>query len=878
MDTNKANVQDVIQQIQNKDPKTSLNGLKVMTQLCAQGENCASAIPAVAKLMSKQNVSMIRRRNFINAKYVPDDMSTVPNLFASIEMDFQNPNPVIQAIAVRQAGLCANESSIDKMVPIIQNGASAESPLVRKTAALAILKLFHISPYIITKYGFGQTLINLLSDPVPIVASNACAAITEINALRTTPLIRPTYNDVGRLFQFLNTMSNEWGKINILNFASSFVPSNENEALNIIQHLPHHLVSENTAVTVASVRILANMTSYFDETTHFNTLKNCLKPLTILLNNPVEIQYVIISCILTILQRFQGKIIFEESFLQFFFCKEEDPLFIKLQKLDVMFCLMTQSNVLQIVNELSRYAKSPEEAFARKTIQVLGKIAILSPTANDKCVEIIEQLLSSKISYCIQECITISANIIRKYHDKYQRLIPIICQNVPSTLDDDNTKATLAWIIGEDSTKLSNAAVIQRSHELIDTIFVHNYQQESPDVQLAIMAAVVKIFLMNPSTPEIKTMAENILSLSINSSDNPDIRDRAFFYLNIINDLGERALDVIASQEEQSLSAARSISPDVLIEALIPIIGTLANIYMKFPSEFVPPPIITDDPIQQNSNGGMAAANTSNSGFPGFPTVGGNGMHGSTGLDDSNIFADLTKNAASAQQNYPILASSQQDNYWTEISGAFDIDPEQGLNGMNLRITNNSKVPLEISRIVIKGNVLGIQVKDGQTFPSIDSQESKDFKVILTRTQPPDQADEEEELNVAIVCNRQNSIFFGIPLTLQSVLLPESYGKMTKNMFADEVEQNESKPKPSLTIPHSVLNSATDAKEVLRGHNLVFLGTQADKTIFTACAITNERLIIRISILPNGSTNVEALCSNQDVAKIVVKLIINVIS
>ena len=189
-----------------------------------------------------------------------------------------------------------------------------------------------------------------------------------------------------------------------------------------------------------------------------------------------------------------------------------------------------------------------------------------------------------------------------------------------------------------------------------------------------------------------------------------------------------------------------------------------------------------------------------------------------------------------------------------------------------------NKIIIRQKFLVIKGNVFGLQIKDGQTFPTIGSQESKDFNVSITRTQPPDDADEEEELNVAIVGNRDNSIFFGIPLTLQSVLLPESFGKMTKNMFADEIEQNESKPKPALTIPHSVLNSATDAKEVLRGHNLVFLGTQADKTIFTACAITNERLIIRISILPDGSTNVEALCSNQDVAKVVVKLIVNVIS
>jgi len=645
-------------------------------------------------------------------------------------------------------------------------------------------------------------------------------------------------------------LPNDWAKINIFNFAASYVPINPTEAANITRVIPQHLANSNSAVTVAAIRVLANMTTYIDETTHINVMRAALKPLIILMNNPVEIQYVVISCILTILQRFQGKSFNDDSFLPKFFVKDEDPIFIKLQKLDIIFCLMSQNNVLTIVNELASYAKSNDEEFVRKTIQIIGKIAVLSPTASDRCVEIIEQLLQTKVPYCIQECITISANIIRKHHDKFQRLISIICQNMPATLDDDNAKATLAWIIGEDSARISNTAAGQRTYELIDTIFVHNYQDESPDVQLAIMAAVVKIFLNNPSMPEIKSMTENILSVSINNSDNPDIRDRAFFYLNIINDLGERALDVIASQE-QSLSAARSISPDVLVEALIPIIGTVANIYSKFPSEFVPPPIVCNDDNQAPMQNSISA--------------------------DEPV-ADFTMSPKAPQSVvYPILASSTQENFWTEISGLLDINIERGIMAINLKVTNNSRVPLEISRIVIKANTFDIAVKDGQTFPTIESQQSQDFTVLLTRVQPS-HTPAEDELNVAIVGNRPSHIFFGIPFTLQTVLLPESYGKMTKNMFAEQIQILESKPKPSTSLACSALNLATDAKEVFHGQNLVFLGTQGNKTIFTACSISQERLIVIISCMPDGGCTVEALCMNQEIAKIVVKLIVKIIA
>lgn len=837
---------DAIEKLRAKDPKSNLEGLNKVVTLCAQGENCSTAIPVVSKVLSKTNVNAIRKRNYIMSKYTSDDSQIASSVSSMIEMGFTNQNPLISALAVKQAGLSITDFNIDQMIQIIIKGASHQDPFVRKAAALSILKSFHASPNSIQKFNLVPVLYTLLRDNSPLVASNAAATITEINSLRTTPLISPEYSDVMKLLQMIPQLANEWAKINIFNFVSSYTPASEAEATQIIQALPPYLISSVYAVTMAAIRIIFNMSTYISESYLRESMKSSLKKITALLNNPQEIQYVAYTAIYTILQNFPTTFMADDSFLQNFMIKEEDPIYIELIKLDILLSLMTSSNALTIVTELAQYARSDEEKLSRKAIQNIGKIAVLSPTVSDQCVEIIENLLQSNIPYAIQECITISANIIRKYHDKYQKIIPAICQCMPSTFSDDRAKATLAWIIGEDSTKISNAAVVQRSHELIDTIFVHNYQNESPDVQLAIMAAVVKIFLTNPSMADTKSMLEQILSISINNSDNPDIRDRAFFYLNIINDLGERALDIIASQEDQSLSVVRPGLPASLAETLLPLVGTCASVYLKFPAEFVPPPIICDEEKNQQN----------------------------TKSDE----IDFGKNTSTQTVVYPILAESVQENFWTEISGNFENSEDGMTRWINLRISNQSSVKFEISRIVIKGNIFGLTVKDGQTFPTVESQSSQDLKVYLTQTTPPPNAECEDDINVAIVANRPSNIFFGIPLTLSAVLMPESMGRMTKAVFAEQIETLDPRPKPCITVPSSVLNSANDAREFLNGKNLCFLGKQGECTFFTAMAVSQDKIIVRITLQPNGSCMVETLCINGEIAKLIAKLIVSILS
>ena len=375
---------------------------------------------------------------------------------------------------------------------------------------------------------------------------------------------------------------------------------------------------------------------------------------------------------------------------------------------------------------------------------------------------------------------------------------------------------------------------------------MHSYEEESSDVQLAVMTAVVKIFLTNPQLPETKTMCETILSQSINNVSDHDIRDRAFFYLNIINKLGPKAINVISAQE-QTISVARNIVPPALIETLIPLLGSVANIYMIFPSEFEPPLIISDE---QSAPPSLS--------------------------HDDNINFDLSKiPMPSENQSYPLIAESSQQTYMCDIFGGFNIDKENGLKGIDFRISNHASTPLEIKQILMKGNVFGLTLKNEQSYPAIEPNNSRDIHVLL-EIKPEQAIPENTEFTFSIINNHPGNIIFGIPLTLSSILLPDNFGHLSKNEITDMIHQIPESQIQSITIS-SVIKSTNDAKELLRNQHLVLFGDQNEKIIFSGRFINNEKVVIRIQCL-SDSCCIETFCGNPAIGKIVLELINQIIS
>ena len=79
-------------------------------------------------------------------------------------------------------------------------------------------------------------------------------------------------------------------------------------------------------------------------------------PVTLLSSGP-EVQYVALRNILLIIQRRPAVLLND---VKVFFCKYNDPIYVKLAKLEIMYRLSSEDNVKEVLAELEEYvATSP---------------------------------------------------------------------------------------------------------------------------------------------------------------------------------------------------------------------------------------------------------------------------------------------------------------------------------------------------------------------------------------------------------------------------------------------------------------------------------------------------------------------------------------
>jgi len=196
-----------------------------------------------------------------------------------------------------------------------------------------------------------------------------------------------------------------------------------------------------------------------------------LKYITVtLVSSQPEVQYVALRNIDLLLQK-QPDILSKE--MRVFFCKYNDPPYLKLQKLEIMVRIANDRNIDQLLAELKEYAQEVDMDFVRRAVKAIGQVAIKIETAAEKCVNTLLELIGTKVNYVVQEAIVVIKDILRKYTG-YEGIIPTLCQCIDD-LDEPNARGALIWIVGEYAEKISNAGDILAT-------FVEGFNEEFTQV------------------------------------------------------------------------------------------------------------------------------------------------------------------------------------------------------------------------------------------------------------------------------------------------------------------------------------------------------------------------------------------------------------
>ncbi|KAF8013390.1 hypothetical protein BT93_I1286 [Corymbia citriodora subsp. variegata] len=538
------------------------------------GKDVSSLFTDVVNCMQTENLELKKLvyLYLINyAKSQPDLAILAVNTFVK---DSQDPNPLIRALAVRTMGCIRVDKITEYLCDPLQRCLKDDDPYVRKTAAICVAKLYDINAELVEDRGFLESLKDLISDNNPMVVANAVAALAEIQENSSRPIFEITSHTLSKLLTALNECT-EWGQVFILDALSKYKAADAREAENIVERVTPRLQHANCAVVLSAVKMILQQMELITSTDVVRNLcKKMAPPLVTLLSAEPEIQYVALRNINLIVQR-RPTILAHE--IKVFFCKYNDPIYVKMEKLEIMIKLASDRNIDQVLLEFKEYATEVDVDFVRKAVRAIGRCAIKLERAAERCISVLLELIKIKVNYVVQEAIIVIKDIFRRYPNTYESIIATLCESL-DTLDEPEAKASMIWIIGEYAERIDNA------DELLES-FLEGFPEEPPQVQLQLLTATVKLFLKKP-TEGPQQMIQVVLNNATVETDNPDLRDRAYIYWRLLSTDPEAAKDVVLAEKPVITDDSNQLDPSLLDE-LLANIATLSSVYHKPPDAFV---------------------------------------------------------------------------------------------------------------------------------------------------------------------------------------------------------------------------------------------------------------------------------------------------
>ncbi|KAK3996196.1 AP-1 complex subunit beta [Cladorrhinum sp. PSN332] len=521
-------------------------------------------------------VNYARMRPEVAVKAIPvlehvcleSDTSSLTHIYSHLYyQDMEDANPLVRALALRTMSYIHVREFVEATVPIVKHLLRDPDPYVRKTAAYTVAKLYDHDRNMVEKSDLIERLNGLLRDDNPTVVASALAGLMDIWERSDAIKLTIDYSNASKMVAILPDCS-EWGQTYILEALMSYVPQESGEAVLLAERIAPRLSHSNSAVVLTCIRVVLYLMNYISDQKQISALCRKLSPplVTLLAKGP-EVQYLALRNALLILQR-RPEVLRND--IRVFFCKYNDPIYVKVTKLELIFMLANEKNIDEVLTELREYATEIDVHFVRKAVRAIGKLAIKIEPASRRCINLLLELVSTKITYIVQEATVVIRNIFRKYPNQYESIIGTLCEHLDS-LDEPEAKAAMVWVIGQYASRIENSDVLLED-------FLDSFAEEPVEVQLALLTATVKLFIQRPTKGQ--ELVPKVLKWATEETDNPDLRDRAYMYWRLLSTDMEAAKKIVMGDKPAITAESERLDPTTLEEMCLNV-GTLATVYLK---------------------------------------------------------------------------------------------------------------------------------------------------------------------------------------------------------------------------------------------------------------------------------------------------------
>ncbi|VAH77720.1 unnamed protein product [Triticum turgidum subsp. durum] len=446
-----------------------------------------------------------------------------------LQRDCRDQDPTIRGLALRSLCSLRVPNLVEYLVTPLTTGLKDPSAYVRMVAAVGAAKLYHISATTCLDADLPAALKALmLSDPDAQVVANCLHSLLEIWTLEAANSeaagreIETLYSKPV-VFYLLNKIKefSEWAQCHVLELASKFIPSDNNEIFDIMNLLEDRLQHANGAVVLATIKVFLHLTMSMTDV-HQQVYERIKAPLLTLVGAGSPEQSYSVLCHLHLLVM-RAPMLFSSDYKSFY-CQFSDPSYVKKLKLEMLTAIANESNTYEIVTELCEYAGNVDVPIARESIRAVGKIALQQYDVN-AIVDRLLQFLEMDKDYVTAETLVLVKDLLRKYPQWSHDCIAVVGNISSQNIQEPKGKAALIWMLGEYSQDMHDAPYVLEN-------LVDNWDEEqSPEVRLHLLTAVMKCFFKRP--PETQKALGATLAAGL-ADTHQDVHDRALFYYRLL--------------------------------------------------------------------------------------------------------------------------------------------------------------------------------------------------------------------------------------------------------------------------------------------------------------------------------------------------------
>lgn len=540
------------------------------------GKDVSALFPDVLKNIATHDIKQKKLVYLYLMNYAKTHPELVILATNTFMRDAEDPNPLIRALAIRTMGCIRVDKMVDYITIPLKKTLRDDNPYVRKTAVICVAKLYELNPQVCQQQGFLDILLELVDDPNQMVVANAVATLIEISNSTKKKFFEI---DTAILTKLLNTLNDcsEWGRISILSALLEYNAESVAEVHQIIEKISPQLQHENAAVVLSSIKILIKQLDKLTNSEVKNVLNRLSSPLCSILTSAPEIQYVALKNIRILLEKYPFIL---DKELRAFFIKYNDPLYLKLEKIEILVRIANESNCMLLLAELREYAMEVDSALVNRAINGIGQIAIKIEKCSKKAVEVLYELFLDRHEYVVEEIVIVIQNILRRYSKEYvSSVITMIADSKLEFLNRSEALSSYMWVLGEYLKEIPHL------EDKLDMI-VEGFEDFDPIVQSAALASLVKISLIKP-TANTPHLLQTILTKATKELENAEVRDKAYLYWRLLSTDDKKLQEEIILNKLPRLESTIETFPPGLLEELLDNLGKLSSVFYKPASTFV---------------------------------------------------------------------------------------------------------------------------------------------------------------------------------------------------------------------------------------------------------------------------------------------------